>query len=203
MASRISQLSGQMADQEVLLGRTMEENMPCRIEELHVALKQERTDRDVADSSIRSGLANCREDIVTERLERAEEAATLCCALQIAEGRTSRQLKEVRDGLELDANERGSGNESLRMLGRDIQAAIDTKASSRAERSEENEWTVDMLRHAVEGEGNHRAADINILRGLLQAEAKDRVEGDETLTESLANALRHSCAAHEFLQGHL
>merc|ERR1740129_1152248 len=202
-ASRISLPSGQMAEQEVLQGRTMEEDMPCRIEELHVALKQERTDRDVGDSSDPSGLASCREDIVTERLERAEETATLCRALQIVEGRTSQRLKDFRDGLELDANERGSGSESLRILCRDIQAAIDRKASSRAERSEEDEWTVDMLRHTLEVEGNHRAADINILRRLLQAAAKDRVAGDETLTKSLANAFCHSCAAHEFLQSHL
>jgi len=131
----------------------------CRlVQDASGALDLERTEREFADSSVKSQISSCLQDLVAEREARLLETATLRGSLETLSSHVMQQLREVKADMEDQA---ARGNTATELLDNQV-------AELRHELSTERGKTIVFLEERLKAFSHS-----------LDSEIGERVAGDE------------------------
>lgn len=173
-----------------------EESYIRRVQDLAAAIDQLRVDREIVDSSMKSQIASCRQELASEREERSAEIAAVRRTHQALEIHHTQMLKDVRLGIETENSERASLAERLERRCAEIRDQADCETLSRTEVVEELERGLRAVRSSLEQEVRGRSEEcLQVANGTqrlqdqLEAEAAEHTRVTAEILERMKAAV--------------
>jgi len=148
-----------------------------RIQDLATSIDQMRVDREIADSSMKSQIASCRQEVASEREERSSEIAAVRRAHSALEVHHSQMIKDMRLTIETEATERSSLAERLEKRCSEFREQADREATARIETTDEVQRGMRAVRQSVEHEVRERTEECLNISNLVQR-LQDRFDTD-------------------------
>merc|ERR1712064_76886 len=142
-------------------------------------LERERNEREREDVSLRGAINTVKQDFSGEREERIAEAAGIKRVVHGLETKVAEQIRDLRQDLEAEINERSSADARAERQHNDLKAATDADRS----KNDATMSALDMGLHA--------------LRQAQEQEKKERVAASTATTTTSAatmTQLSHCCA---------
>jgi len=116
----------QVIDREVKERKASELDIEQKIQENAAAGENEKGDREHENAVLRAQIAGLRQDLASEKDERAADFAAGKRATSALEGQVLQQMKDIRQILESEIAERLMGNERTETVCNDIRAIIES-----------------------------------------------------------------------------
>lgn len=177
-------LATEMVEKESREWRSSVEDVGARLRELSECFGQERGHREAGDAQLRAQLNSCRQELASEKGERADGIAEATRALQNFEGQTAHQLKDLKLCIDNEVKTRCASDEELEARLLQFSTGLRDGVTSNGQSLEEVRRGLVALRSAMEQEAKMRQNEEDNIRSLVQKEMAERGANENALRKS-------------------
>merc|ERR1712064_191741 len=136
--------------------KACELDMEQKIQENAASSEHERGDRERESAAVRAQIAGLRQDLGSEKDERAADIAACKRNLSSLEGHVTQQMKDVRQSLESEMSERIMANERTEAVCNDVRGIIEADRATQNVVVKDLDRAIKQIRQATETETKER-----------------------------------------------
>merc|ERR1712137_1050970 len=191
----------QALEREVKERKTSESDLEQKIQENAALGEHDRGDRERENAAMRAQIAGLRQDLGSEKDERAADIAACKRNLSALEGYTTQQIKDIRQSLDSETSERVMAHERTETVCNDIRGIIEANRLAHDITAKDLDKVIKQNRQATETETkernilfeeNHQNLTeirqmLSNFRGEAMSEKEERIEDVSALRMLLQN----------------